>query len=282
MKFKAFFIVIVFHSLLFSQSINFNSPQNIKFFGDYLFCEKDYLRAIDEYQRFLAFNQNDTVRFKIAFGFQSIGDYRNAIDKFSGINSSSKFYELAQIEKSKSYFLSANFSSLISQSDSMFNSKNEYSVNSLKLKYLSFLLLDQLPEKTEFLSPFNDKEKNQASVLYNLKNAPPYKSEILAGILSTIIPGAGKIYTENYGDGITALILTGLFGYLAYTNFEHHHDFRAWTFTGIGTLFYTGNIYGSIASAQIFNAKVNFVIDSGIKLFLEDNNYFVPEYDFCK
>jgi len=107
-----------------------------------------------------------------------------------------------------------------------------------------------------------------------LKKKPPYKSEELAGILSAIIPGAGKIYTQDYGDGITAFLLTGLFGYLVYTNFGHNHATRVWIFTALGVGFYAGNIYRSVASAQIFNARINFEFDEGVKLYLEEKKLF--------
>jgi TM2 domain-containing membrane protein YozV len=165
----------------------------------------------------------------------------------------------------------------------MINSKSVYANNAYKLKNTSLLFFnDDLPEKEKFLIPFLDEEKRTISNFYDLKKNPPYKSEALAGILSAIIPGAGKIYTEEYGDGITAFILTGLFAYLAYTNFEHDHPTRAWIFTALGAGFYAGNIYGSVTSAQIFNARINFEFDEGVKLYLEEKNYYAPVYDFCK
>jgi len=78
------------------------------------------------------------------------------------------------------------------------------------------------------------------------------------------------------------LVVTGLFAFLAYDNFQAEHTTRAWIFTGLGAFFYAGNIYGSIASAQIFNAKIDFDFSNGLKLFLDQQNYFLPEYDFCK
>ena len=279
---KIIFGFILFSSIIFSQQVNIHSSQNIKLFADYLFCEKDYLRAIDEYQNYLATADNDTVSFKIAFGFLQMGDYKNAIDKFSNIDSKSMFYSSSKIEKLKALFLIRDSLSFYSEAEMLINPVSEYSNSALKLKYSSFLFTDNLPVKNDFLVPFNSDEKIKVSDLYDLKQNPPYKSELLAGILSTVIPGAGKIYTQNYGDGITAFILTGLFGYLAYTNFDHNHNFRAWTFTGLSAFFYAGNIYGSVASAQIFNAKINFEFTEGVKLFLEDNNYFTPDYDFCK
>ena len=78
------------------------------------------------------------------------------------------------------------------------------------------------------------------------------------------------------------MLATGLLAFLAYDNFRADHEARAWIFTGLGAFFYAGNIYGSIASAQIFNAKIDFDFNEGLRLFLEKENYFLPQYDFCK
>ena len=139
-----------------------------------------------------------------------------------------------------------------------------------------------LPTKNILLSPFEGNNKMSVSDFYDRKSNPPYKSELTAVILSTIIPGAGKIYTKEYSDGIIAFLVTSLMGYISYTDFKADHKFRGWLFAGLTAFFYGGNIYGSAASAQIYNAQVNFRLDSDMKLFLEEKDYFVPDYEFCK
>jgi len=281
--FKLFFFITLLSSLIFSQQNDFTSPQNIKLFADYLFCDKDYLRAIDEYEKYLSVFDDDSIQFKIAVGYSAMSDQPNAYKKFSSIKKTSSFYEQSKIEMLKSLYLQSIDSNFYSFADVLINSQSPFVNNAYRLKNTSMLLIkDELLDKEKFLIPFQDEEKNKLSNFYDLKNNPPYKSEAWAGILSSIIPGAGKIYTQEYADGITAFILTGLFAYLAYTNFEHDHPTRAWIFTAIGAGFYAGNIYGSVASAQIFNARVNFEFDEGVKLFLEEKNYFTPAYDFCK
>ena len=136
--------------------------------------------------------------------------------------------------------------------------------------------------REDFISPFDEDELNAVASFYDYKVDPHYKSPALAGMLSAIIPGTGKIYVGEWGDGITALLVTSLFAFLAYDNFQADHTTRAWIFTGLGAFFYAGNIYGSIASAQIFNAKIEFEFNEGLNLFLKQNNYFLPVYDFCK
>lgn len=282
MKKLIIIFLIILSSSKFAQQIDLHSPLNIKLFADYLFCEKDYLRAIDEYEKYLRTNEDDSIQFKIAFSFLEIGRYENAIEKFTKVKQTSSFYEASKIERLKSYFLLNDSIKFISEADSIIKTKSQFARNALKLKNISLLLTKDPPPQKEFLSSFDVYEERDALNLYNQKIDPNFKSEILAGILSAIIPGAGKIYTENYSDGVTAFLLSGLFGYLAYTNFEHNHHFRAWIFTAVASGFYAGNIYGSIASAQIFNAKINFDFNNGVKLFLENNNYFMPDYDFCK
>ncbi|HCY74804.1 MAG TPA: hypothetical protein DHV28_02700 [Ignavibacteriales bacterium] len=278
-----FLQIVSISSTSLCQQINFHSPQNIKSFADFLFCDKDYLRAIYEYEKYLSFIDDDTIQFKIAISYSSINDQIDAVEKFKTIKITSPLYEESKIELLKSLYLLNVNSQYFTYADEIIESKSRYSINAEKIKNTSRLLLNhELPDKQIFLFPFDENEKKTLSNFYDRKTNPSYKSGIIAGILSTIIPGAGKIYTKDYSDGITAFLLTGLFTYLAYTNFEHNHSERAWIFTAAGVGFYTGNIYGSIASAQIFNAKINFEFDEGVKLFLQEKNYFTPVYDFCK
>ena len=280
---KIFFLLVVILFPIYGQQIDIHSPKNIKKFADFLFCDKDYLRAIDEYKKYLEVVNNDTIRFKIALGYSLINDQSNALQEFSSINNSSALYEQSRIEVLKSLSLSKSDSAFYLLANNLINSKSQFSNNAQRLLNTSILLNEnELPDKNKFLIPFENDDKLLLGNYYDLKINPPYKNETLAGILSAIIPGSGKIYTEDYGDGITAFLLTGLFTYLAYTNFENDHQTRGWIFTALGAGFYTGNVYGSVASAQIFNAKVNFDFENGLKLFLEDKNFFTPAYDFCK
>lgn len=283
MSTKISLILLILSIPAFSQQIDFHSPKNIKLFADFLFCDKDYLRAADEYDKYLKIIEDDTAQFKIALAYSNLNNQSMALNKFSLIRETSKFYEVSKIEKLKSLFLTNSDSIFFDLADSIINSQSKYSINVNKFKNTSLLLIKSvLLEKENFLIAFDDQEKKVLSKFYDLKMNPPYKSELLSGIFSAIVPGAGKIYTENYSDGITAFILTGLLSYLAYTNFEHDHPTRGWIFASLGAGFYAGNIYGSIASAQIFNAKVSFDFKEGVNLFLEENNYYLPVYDFCK
>jgi len=278
-KYLTLFFLIPPAILSQSTSFDFHSPENIKKFADYLFCEGDYLRAIEQYELVNEKLDNDTTKFKVMLGYSALGLYNESNEIFKGINDKSIFYPDAN-------FLS--FKNQLISEPGMINAPSIHSFNSFqlesfsKLTNISMLYEDKFNISREnFIAPFDAEELNQVSTFYDYKVEPPHKSPALAGTLSAIIPGSGKMYVGEWGDGITSLLVTSLFAFLAYDNFRADNTTRAWVFTGLGAFFYAGNIYGSVASAQIFNARIGFEFNNGLELFLKQQNYFLPEYDFC-
>lgn len=262
-----------------SSSFDFHSPENIKKFADYLFCDGDFLRAIEQYESIDDQAPNDTIQYKMMFGYSELELHQYSNEIFNRISAHSKFYPDA-------YLLSLKNKLLIESKSLSFEDKHSFDTKYVeritKLKSISKLYDENFSMSLEkFIEPFDEAEQKTVSMFYDLKTNPPYKNPALAGFMSAIIPGSGKMYVGEWGDGITALAVTGLFAFLAYDNFKADHTTRAWIFTGLGAFFYAGNIYGSVASAQIFNARIDFEFNDGLKLFLEEKNYFVPEYDFC-
>ena len=272
----------VFTTILIPQNKSelneFHSSQNIKAFADYLFCTKDYLRAAEEYERYLSFEPNDTADFKIVLSYSNIGKHKLVEEKFYSFSSSSKFYALAQLEYYKSVFQREDFHFF---RKTYLNQKPDSDILK-KLFNFSFLLTeDELPSNEEFVSPFDSLERSIMNDFYYTRLYPSYKNPLVALLISTVIPGGGKIYTGEYGDGIVSFITTGLFAFLTYDNFKANHVFRGWLFAGLGTFFYAGNIYGSFASAEIYNAKIDFEFKARLNLYLTEKNYFIPEVKFC-
>jgi TM2 domain-containing membrane protein YozV len=285
MKIRYLFFLLCLTTVQFAQTgnVDFNSPDNIKRFADYLFCDKDYLRAAIEYERLADVNMGDTIEFKIALSYSYIKDYYTAIKKFSGVTNSSYYYNEAKLEEMKVNFLINDFAGLRSFFKKSFITEvDKYQTEGEKLFNFSYLFTDdELPSKDEFLLPFDVNEKEITSSFYDWKRNPPYKSGTLAGIMSAIIPGSGKIYVGEIGDGIVAFITTTVFAFIAYDNFKAGHTTRAWIWTGVTALFYGGNVYGSVAAAQVHNAKITFEFNEGLNIYLNKNNYYIKKYEFC-
>jgi TM2 domain-containing membrane protein YozV len=277
-----FTIIFLISSTVYPQSssFDFHSPENVKKFADHLFCEGDYLRAIEQYELINQNLDNDTIEFKVMLGYSELGLFQASNEIFEGVNHKSIFYPDAFLLSMKNELLIEP--KLIKPSNNLsFDAIYIKSIN--RLTTISMLYADEFNiTKEKFISPFDEEEQNSVLSFYDYKVEPPYKSPVLAGVLSAIIPGSGKMYVGEWGDGITALVVTSLFAFLAYDNFRADHNTRAWIFTGLSAFFYAGNIYGSISSAQIFNARIDFEFNDGLELFLEQKNYFLPEYDFCK
>ncbi len=283
---KVLILVFILFASAYSQQkdslINFQSPPNIKKFADFLFCEKDYLRAAIEYEKYLSVIPTDSVRFKIGLSFLYMNKFDKAANHFMKVEKSSNLFKDAEIFYYRSIFEEKEF----------YLFRKKYSESSLsgisilnisKLFYLTYLFTsDSLPEKDNFLMPFSNEEKQSIKCFYEWKENPPLKSSVKAALFSVIFPGAGKFYTKNYSDGIIAAIATGLFAYLAYDNFNASHNFRGWLFSGVSAFFYAGSIYGSAASAQIYNAKISFDFQTDVINFLSDKNYYTPQNNFCE
>jgi TM2 domain-containing membrane protein YozV len=279
-KFLSIYFLIPLSVLSQSTSFDFHSPANIKKFADHLFCESDYLRAAEQYELIDNNLSNDTITFKRMVCYSNLELYQQSNNIFTELSDRSKFFNYAYLLSLKNNLLIKQ-QPLITSKVVVLDSLHFQNLN--KLTTISMLYDPQFDiAKEEFLSSFDFSEQNTVSLFYDYKVEPPYKSPAIAGVLSAIIPGSGKMYIGEWGDGITAFLVTGLFAFLAYDNFRADHTTRAWIFTGLGAFFYAGNIYGSIASAQIFNARIDFEFNDGLKLFLEKKNYFLPEYDFCK
>lgn len=275
---KIIFLFILFSFTIKPQTSNLlHTPANTRKFADHLFSGKDYLRSVFEYGKLPEYEKNDTIEFKIPLAYQLMGKYDLALEKFLSVNKESVYYDQSVKEYYKTLLQAGRYNEL--QSKLANNDVKDFQ----RLLYLSYLFTsNELPTEQNFLEAFPLSGKESLLNFFSEKKNPPYKSSLLSGLFSAIIPGSGKIYLGEIGDGITAFIATSLFAFLSYDNFRANHDFRGWLFSGLGFFFYTGNIYGSVAAAQIYNAKVDYEYKEKLNEYLQNKNYFVPGNDFVK
>lgn len=269
--------LIISDQLIFAQaadSTNLFSDVNRLSFGNYLFSQKDYLRANEEFQAYLSNNPNDTVAFKIAFGNSQMGKTKLALYDFKGLFKSNLLTDLSKIYFVRENIKGRNFNYF---NNLEFDSSFTFNKNIQMMSNFSILLNGKRKlEEQCFLSPFPNIVKSDVRKFYERKMNLNYKSSTAAGVLSAIIPGSGKLYVGKTGDGITALLVTGLLTFLAVDNFNANHKIRAWIFTGLASAFYAGNIYGSVIAAQQYNLGVQISFGKDVNLFLKKHNYFAP------
>ncbi len=104
------------------------------------------------------------------------------------------------------------------------------------------------------------------------------KSPVLAGIMSGIVPGSGKIYVGKTGEGIASLITTVGFGLITWENYRKLGitDFKTIFFGGIFAANYISNIYGTVISVKIIEDEYQSSVHNQIlfQLHIPLRNFF--------
>ena len=83
--------------------------------------------------------------------------------------------------------------------------------------------------------------------------ALPRKSPWVAGALSAVVPGLGRVYIGRWPDGMMSFLLVGLTGALAAQGFyeDGRESVRGWILGSVAALLYVGNVYGSAIGAVV-------------------------------
>jgi len=249
---------------------DYYNPQNILKFAEYLYDEGDYIRAAGEYQRYLFYlpQAADKTVYKIALCYRLSGKSKRAILFWETIlreYPESEFVTSAHYQIGYSYFLMGQYEHSISHlSENLSEIEDGW-----KPKYLiglSYLQRKRWSDASlifDSLASTSIDDKWKISALKLKQEAEygerlPYKNSIIAGFLSAILPGTGKMYCKLYSDGFFSLALIGGTGLLAYDGFHRSgiDSAKGWFLGTLSGIFYLGNIYGSAAAAQNYNRHV--------------------------
>ena len=79
------------------------------------------------------------------------------------------------------------------------------------------------------------------------------RSPVVAGLMSAVVPGAGKFYAGNKGQAMAAFITTAILG-LSTAEIYYKQGYKNpnfYVFGSIFTIFYVGNIWGSSLSVKL-------------------------------
>jgi TolA-binding protein len=237
-------------------------------FAEFYFSNKEYLRAIGEYKRFIYFFPKDkrveSAMYRIGMAYyydrrfrEAIDSFKKLIDKYVDTNFSIKSYFMT----SESYlrinaFTSAiiNLHNLITITDDVnLKDKAYYRIGWIYIEMASWEKARVYFEKISAQNKQKYRFEKLSTELEKVKYIPE-KNPQIAGFLS-VIPGAGYLYCKRYKDAIIAFLLnTGLI-YAAYESFDDDQYALGGLITFVGFGFYAGSIYGSITSAHKYNRK---------------------------
>ncbi len=263
-----------------SEEIEYFKPENIRRFADYLYDEKQYIRAAGEYQRFLfatdSFPQNaDSIFFKIALCYRFSESYKYSINYFKKIiNQYDQSYLLdeAYLEIGVCYSLMDSFMVSNKVLESYFLNHLTENPRANQLRTLNYMRGQEWAKARDLL---NDTMPDSRGIFFLLEKGEnlPKKNRLLSGMFSAVIPGSGKYYCERPMDGFHSFVTTGLTTWQAYEGFKEDglHSVKGWIFGVLGGLFYLGNIYGSVVAADIYNEEQETMFKISVKKYLDEN-----------
>ncbi len=254
-----FLFIIVFTGILKSQNI-FDETHTAKF-ADYLFDAQKYSLAIDEYYKLIFLNP-DTFYYKekLLQSYRLVGNPQKEYELFNkfflntGVNTLPP--EILK-EKIKMYVA-------LNLSDDLINDGKKGLFGNSTLNSIAILSGYLLANHPDSASRFYSSLPNSVANNYTVKAFVPIIEEArhiklkkpwLAAILSTILPGTGKVYSGFVWDGVVSLIFTSGSGFVAYRGFalKGLSSIIGWVFAGFTAFYYLGNIYGSVKAAKRYN-----------------------------
>lgn len=206
----------------------------------------------------------DSINFFLATAYFNAQQPIKAKPLFLSISDGPFFYYksrylagLIDIETAKIDSAYINYTHIEESTNSDLNELKKFEVlgvTLLKKKYISF---DSLSREAQFNNPVINEEFLNLKKYRAIDEKIKRKSPLLAGTLSAIIPGLGKVYAGNNGQALATFLTCGLMGGIAAENYFRLGMYHPQTilFTGIFSLFYIGNIYGSALSVQIVKTE---------------------------
>lgn len=229
--------------------------------GKHLFGQGNYDAAITEYKRFLFFHPDDErvgeIHYNIGLAYRAQGlwskatnSLRTAIHHATDSESKSEFqlelavtliatqdYDLAQLELIR---ITLQTPSALLYRRALF------------LRGVAYIYQFRWDQAREVLKDWSADEKLDA--LFDEAVDVPQKSVKVAEILSTILPGAGQIYTGNWRNGLNAFLLNSALGFLTVDAALDRHYADALLWGGLAFWrYYRGNTFRAGAAAEQLN-----------------------------
>jgi hypothetical protein len=240
-----------------AQERDFCDPEQAVKFADYLTSTRQYKVATWELERLLfSYPGIDTIQLRLIRVLRMDQSFDLGIRLLRGY-----FFENPGLQDQAEFareYTRLNFFANNYQETHHFLSQNQalpiFYRNNISLA--SLLLSDSWDEAAVFSASASELTPSLL-VAQSMSEKVRFKSSFLAGAMSTVIPGSGKIYTGQWKDGLLAFVFVAANGYSAYRGFSKSgvSSGYGWFFTAVGTSFYIGNIYGSARSAKVANLR---------------------------
>lgn len=286
-----FVLIIVFFFSMINHSFGETaevSSEKLFQFAESLFKEGEYYRAITEYKRFISYYpENQLIEmavYKIGNCYFQAEKWDDAIKSFKEFNEkyTGSFLVKDALQKMGESYLKKGDRE---NSERIFDEINkkypkDEAGNKAKISLgMIYLENEEWNKASEAFVRVDEgsRYKNLADrMIQGSKEAEklPGKSPVLAGALSTALPGAGQLYAGRKLDSLVAFLLNGAFILGAVESFNKNIYVAGGILSFFELGWYSGNIYNAISDAHKYNRDIRkrFIEDLKINSNFSDNH----------
>ncbi|UCG80785.1 MAG: tetratricopeptide repeat protein [Desulfobacterales bacterium] len=237
-------------------------------FAEQYFHKGEYYRAIGEYERFIHFFPDsegvELARHRIGSAYLRGERYEEAIEVFRDFTEkypTSRYTLESYLGISQAYVKLRRYDAAIINLENLITIAPNQDVKDEAYYqcgwvYLEKGLWDNAQVCFNKISPQNREKYKLEQFLQELdkKTQLKRKNPAAAGLFA-IVPGAGHLYCERYGDALVSFLVNGALIFAAYEAFDHDQNALGVIVTLFEVGFYSGNIYSAVNSAHKYNRR---------------------------
>lgn len=258
---KFLLILLLLHVFIAVSGQNYFSAENSKKFAEYLMDTKQYGLATDEFEKVVFLQPADTNALLLLIKSYRLNDQADI-----ALNRIHQFYpkhESMPVPFAKEFMNNSLLLENFEEVNTFLSQSKQFSKTDIANYQLNFFILSRNWDAA--WDYYQITTNNTISFLPELesmmkkKSALKYKSPLLSGTLSMIIPGMGKVYSNRWKDGLISFLFVGANAWQAYRGFKKDgtDSVFGWIMGSVAFSFYIGNIYGSVKATKKYNTQLN-------------------------
>ena len=241
--------------------------------GDYFFALENYDAAITEYKRFLFFNsdhpRSGEVQFKIGLAYRAQEWWAEAVEAMIAaieLTTATELQAEMRVELAVTLIASGAYDLALIEliKVDMQSQSARLRQRARFLRGIAYLYQFKWEQARSVFLAYFDAIPSAAGAAAEIDTFfaealnLPQKSEKAARLLSTLLPGLGQTYAGDWKNGLNALLLNGLLGYVTLdAAIDRDYDDALLSFFFLFYRYYGGNRYRAAETAQAFNDREN-------------------------
>lgn len=267
---KKIFFLVLFCTLSLSLLAQYSTKQRFEF-AHHLIKSNDFDEALIELNLLENKTDSDSLYYLKGWSLYSLKQLESSAYNLRKVKPESSFYHKSHFFAAYNYVHTQNYNEAkqvlnqIKLNQKLVQLKN-FEISGIALLERDLDTYETSRLKTQNILPALQTEVVNLNKLHaSIKNRKP-KKMWLAGLMSAVVPGSGKIYAGKTGEGIASMLMVTSMGLVTWENHRKLgiKNFKTILFGSIFTIFYVGNIYGSVFSVKISNEEFNHEMDQKI------------------